>query len=158
MKETYFAATVERFQSTLPARGATCVRDGIADAGKHFNPRSPHGERLYPIGGEGAKVNISIHAPRTGSDADEMQEASRKLFQSTLPARGATSCSRRASAPPCYFNPRSPHGERPTRRALHAGIPQHFNPRSPHGERRYKWYRKHYSCSISIHAPRTGSD
>ena len=60
----------------------------------HFNPRSPHGERRAADDQRVAAVGISTHAPRTGSDG---------------------SCSRRASAPPCYFNPRSPHGERPNR-------------------------------------------
>ena len=57
----------------------------------HFNPRSPHGERLIGQVRPHAGVEISIHAPRTGSDlplsADECQL---DLFQSTLPARGAT--------------------------------------------------------------------
>ena len=55
------------FQSTLPARGATKQLKNIARA-LHFNPRSPHGERhgdLLCLAG----ARISIHAPRTGSDA-----------------------------------------------------------------------------------------
>ena len=39
--------TMKQFQPTLPARGAT-ERPQPADAhGSHFNPRSPHGERLF---------------------------------------------------------------------------------------------------------------
>ena len=56
---------------------------------------------------------ISIHAPRTGSDALEAAERlGLKLFQPTLPARGAT---RNLPHPHQRrdFNPRSPHGERP---------------------------------------------
>ena len=34
-----------KFQSTLPARGATCSHDGCIATHIHFNPRSPHGER-----------------------------------------------------------------------------------------------------------------
>ena len=35
-----------------------------------FNPRSPHGERLVQVGAyRHVKADISIHAPRTGSDA-----------------------------------------------------------------------------------------
>ena len=78
----------------------------------HFNPRSPHGERLaqgYQINpttifqstlpargatfvgqSRGSCSNISIHASRTGSDLPERKERRRH----------------------CYFNPRSPHGER----------------------------------------------
>ena len=54
------------------------------------------------------------------------------------------------------FNPRSPHGER---RIWTENVPMalNFNPRSPHGERHI---RLCYTAgeSISIHAPRTGSD
>ena len=58
---------------------------------------------------------ISIHAPRTGSDAF--------FFCSKKFAKN-------------HFNPRSPHGERrATMRRLSRGVPN-FNPRSPHGERR----------------------
>ena len=34
------------FQSTLPARGATLGRESVRAFRLHFNPRSPHGERL----------------------------------------------------------------------------------------------------------------
>ena len=82
--------TQEKFQSTLPARGATpaasqsqqppaisihAPRTGSDDgrrrtsaAAKDFNPRSPHGERRGIL----------------SSPTDE------RRFQSTLPARGAT--------------------------------------------------------------------
>ena len=78
------------FQSTLPARGATALVLGSSKPeaisihaprtgsdrqsrsrepiGFHFNPRSPHGERL----------GVGNHTART------------LRFQSTLPARGAT--------------------------------------------------------------------
>ena len=38
-----------------------------------------------------------------------------------------------------YFNPRSPHGERPTSETEKLST-RHFNPRSPHGERREETY------------------
>ena len=43
---------------------------GIMDAlGKgYFNPRSPHGERLLELHADADAWQISIHAPRTGSD------------------------------------------------------------------------------------------
>ena len=58
----------ERFQSTLPARGATFCWSRSRLAGRHFNPRSPHGERLKADDFPALVVRISIHAPRTGSD------------------------------------------------------------------------------------------
>ena len=123
-----------------------------------FNPRSPHGERrseddvLHPasvfqstLPARGATaVNlmtrkryiISIHAPRTGRDGRQL-------------------CGRVRRG---YFNPRSPHGERrcPALRPIRR---RHFNPRSPHGERRgIPYITNCRAFSISIHAPRTGSD
>ena len=145
----------------------------------YFNPRSPHGERRTSTERGDAIGRISIYAPRTGSDRcavrrktaatyfnprsphgerrsedDVLHPAS--VFQSTLPARGATAvnlmtrkryiisihaprtgrdgrqlCGRVRRG---YFNPRSPHGERrcPALRPIRR---RHFNPRSPHGER-----------------------
>ena len=57
-----------------------------------------------------------------------------------------------------HFNPRSPCGERPRHctRAAHRYL--HFNPRSPCGERQQRKHRKNHQQTISIHAPRVGSD
>ena len=78
------------FQSTLPVRGATSKEDK-----------------------QKMETTISIHAPRAGSDLTGMSDPEKWIrFQSTLPVRGATSFSRAAFAGSCYFNPRSPCGER----------------------------------------------
>ncbi len=88
-KWTALKGLITEFQSTLPARGATC-------------PGTP----------SGFAQKISIHAPRTGSD----KRAARTICATP------------------HFNPRSPHGERPQNQA--AGLRLgNFNPRSPHGER-----------------------
>ncbi len=106
-------AAHKRFQSTLPARGAT------GQAAAYFRDD-----------------RISIHAPRTGSDEKCLRTGTTTLlFQSTLPARGATTPKNILRRITPYFNPRSPHGERP----------KHGSTRIP-GE------------DISIHAPCTGSD
>ena len=102
---------------------------------RHFNPRSPDGERLggfvHALDGTG----ISIHAPRMGSD--KLESVCRRLipFQSTLPGWGATiaCCGRRSTRP-------------------------YFNPRSPDGERRHETAERRIDGLISIHAPRMGSD
>ena len=57
-----------RFQPTLPARGATCTSAATPPRTPHFNPRSPHGERLKLL----------------------YERYRFLLFQPTLPARGAT--------------------------------------------------------------------
>ena len=123
----------------------------------HFNPRSPHGERLAGTASRGFPAPISIHAPRTGSDFPR----------------------RRGKGSRADFNPRSPHGERPALACFNC-FHFDFNPRSPHGERQATGFVKGYTeqfqstlpargatCAaacgssrrkISIHAPRTGSD
>ena len=123
-----------KFQSTLPVRGATFCPQPRPESLSDFNPRSPCGERrdkltaifaidlfqsTLPVRGatilvqllQGGK-NISIHAPRAGSD---------------LGCRCPCSAG-------CYFNPRSPCGERRTIRGVQSPCDD-FNPRSPCGER-----------------------
>jgi len=56
-----------QFQSTLPVGGATLLRV-FTSSSMYFNPRSPWGERLVPLVLDGFAIDISIHAPRGGSD------------------------------------------------------------------------------------------
>jgi len=113
LSSTSFQDGTERFQSTLPARGATSRLVGQDCRGSRFNPRSPRGERptigCCPM----VPIKVSIHAPRAGSDESLKAElgdlvcfnprsprgerpflpdppGTVPLFQSTLPARGAT--------------------------------------------------------------------
>ena len=80
---------------------------------------------------------ISIHAPRVGSDivARKGFILGEKIFQSTLPAWGATLRGFCFKSRMADFNPRSPRGERPTR-----------------------YQSQMMALAISIHAPRVGSD
>ena len=192
-----------RFQSTLPARGATAARRTKYREGADFNPRSPHGERralrlwMQPDGhfnprsphGERRAVSsilhsygISIHAPRTGSDSDfyigdvgvvpisihaprtgSDQLGDNRLagcveFQSTLPVRGATSQGARKASVRGYFNPRSPHGERRAGSGGAAGT-ETISIHAPRtGSDTDAVRRERLGIRISIHAPRTGSD
>ena len=136
-------------------------RPGMALRGhgaQNFNPRSPCGERLelrmeqegrqifqstLPV--RGATIDcdirrmpkeISIHAPRAGSDPLSCTRGiASHVFQSTLPVRGATyhmaeiQESRQISihAPRAGSDRGVPHPQY---------LPPHFNPRSPCGERR----------------------
>ena len=124
----------------------------------YFNPRSPCGERQHVRYGHFDSGNISIHAPRVGSDSYQqscmafcfefqstlpvwgattraIRFTSALIFQSTLPVWGATFYRDTVPCAHVYFNPRSPCGERPGQSA--------------------KLYRQQH---ISIHAPRVGSD
>ena len=169
-----------RFQSTLPARGATlgcrvapiprlisihAPREGSDSPCLHLNlshirisihaPREgsdPGAETGSPQG------VISIHAPREGSDADRPQVLSiHAVFQSTLPARGATETRSTADCPRWHFNPRSPRGERPGQ----GGILHRrdlFQSTLPARGATPVVIPPLVVVDISIHAPREGSD
>ena len=134
------------------------VQTGVGAIRADFNPLSPHGERPIHVFQRVARRCISIHSPHTGRDQQIDHNLTINMaFQSTLPTRGetlSTVCTK--AAIPAYFNPLSPHGERPPsvpRPASHG----YFNPLSPHGERR------DIRCltavqTISIHSPHTGRD
>ena len=86
----------QRFRSSRisihsPRMGRDFAVNVYRFASKHFNPLSPHGERLS----HGALVElmlpISIHSPRMGRDIWAMYARSvPSRFQSTLPAWGET--------------------------------------------------------------------
>ena len=83
-------AWAEEFQSTLPARGATCEQL-LAPALLLISIHAPRtGSDVASSPNTRASYTISIHAPRTGSDR-----------QFSFPCADSV-----------YFNPRSPHGER----------------------------------------------
>ena len=138
----HIAPTLGRaiFLSTLPARGATRV-DVLSQLFKNvFLSTLPARGATWNIDPFDLFTGISIHAPREGSDAGRSRRLiSSEKFLSTLPARGATSgvahhiandgisihAPREGSdwqirSCPClsnrHFYPRSPRGERPTRK------------------------------------------
>ena len=101
----------------------------------NFNPRSPHGERP-PAATSRRRTEISIHAPRTGSD-----------LTAQLPGDGHKN-----------FNPRSPHGERQLSCTNWGGKAIFQSTLPARGATRLRLCRKAPESHISIHAPRTGSD
>ena len=147
-----------RFQSTLPARGATHLLQPIGLLYRNFNPRSPHGERPSMRVRTSRASVISIHAPRTGSDVvGHAQKVFALAFQSTLPARGATKVPLIVLTAHPHFNPRSPHGERRCCKTQTA-IQGVFQSTLPARGATTSWIQSRQSSGISIHAPRTGSD
>ena len=102
-------------------------------------------------------IYISIHAPRTGSDADSQQLNAVNSYFNPRSPHGERRLVSYLFHPPKNFNPRSPHGERLKYRITNMEE-KDFNPRSPHGERRDPRRGSFVSEDISIHAPRTGSD
>ena len=103
---------------------------------RHFNPRFPRGKRPKGLKVIDTLLKISIHASREGSDKSiQMKIITQLRFQSTLPAREATS--------------QWPSGQPASR---------HFNPRFPRGKRLMKTDDSAGATYISIHASREGSD
>ena len=145
------------FQSTLPARGATCMAISYAALKSNFNPRSPHGERPVAHGWSHGR-KISIHAPRTGSDALRQQPCDRLRISIHAPRTGSD-------------------GSTPAKFAVLTGISIHAprtgsDPAGPvagadrfpfqstlpaRGATSVRAFRLR-NRGISIHAPRTGSD
>ena len=126
----------KRFQSTLPAKGATAA------------PRRKHGgirfQSTLPAKGAtgsgryfGGVNHISIHAPREGSDhLDNSMEGS--MYISIHAPREGSDGRRR-----CIFHLQaiSIHAPREGSDARHGRPPRawyHFNPRSPRRERQFK--------------------
>ena len=129
-----FLCLKQKFQSTLPAGGATIFDRGDSDC-MVFQSTLPAGGATKEDAIQKFAEKISIHAPRRGerqiSEPTRLPSAS---FQSTLPAGGATFVWYNEKERISYFNPRSPQGER------HAVV------------------RHIFVYRISIHAPRRGSD
>ncbi len=145
------------FQSTLPVWGATYPYPKPKPSQLNFNPRSPCGERRKPVADALREKYISIHAPRVGSDE-------------TLPAVLTTLVN---------FNPRSPCGERLLMYSLYY-ILATFQSTLPVWGATTMWLTSPQGivfqstlpvwgatservssaalASISIHAPRVGSD
>ena len=123
-----------KFQSTLPARGAT----------KYCRSRT-------------AYWHISIHAPRTGSDGKPLSDGNRHGISIHAPRTGSDGfiVGTIAYIDISIHAPRT--GSDVLRHARKGGTVD-FNPRSPHGERRERRPRGGTIIVISIHAPRTGSD
>ena len=123
-----------------------------------FNLRSPHGERLSKYNVTENPMNISIYAPRTGSD---QQECTDKAMHSTIsiyaPRTGSDSLTSASRHEYRDFNLRSPHGERHNGTTLHHPH-QRFQSTLPARGATFGVVRVTSPVSISIYAPRTGSD
>ena len=127
--------TLSVFQSTLPVWGATCTISTWFCGLHHFNPRSPCGERPNRHRPLPLPLLISIHAPRVGSD--NFLLCCSLIFP--------------------YFNPRSPCGER---LVYHIKLFREFEFQStlPVWGATHNFFTSPLRKSISIHAPRVGSD
>ena len=145
----------------------------------HFNPRSPRGERqaegwqslrplrfqsTLPAGGattahpwKSPPFEISIHAPRGGSDAQPARFLRRQTgFQSTLPAGGAT-IAPILILPGETISIHAPRGGSDSQDSYSGSIPG-ISIHAPRGGSDAGPGCLRFAEGISIHAPRGGSD
>ena len=122
------------FQSTHPARGATYNIALVRYRPKDFNPRTPRGVRLFVSAFDQYDYDFNPRTPRGVRLLQEQEAELEQVFQSTHPARGATH--------------RHIQGRQYSKISIHApreGCDEH-NEIHVHTAR------------ISIHAPREGCD
>ena len=169
----------QKFQSTLPVWGATIHPFPTAMFTCYFNPRSPCGERRLDVEAFARLQEISIHAPRVGSDdkvsifwyfitisihaprvGSDYITLGIKIplctFQSTLPVWGATVTQPRDYAELRFQSTLPVWGATPLR-----GQFTLITQISIHAPRVGSDQVQAVSCRlviISIHAPRVGSD
>ena len=127
--------TIQVFQSTPPARGATTGKAAAKYGPLNISIHAPREGGDFLLLNYACRRQISIHAPREGGDSGAARSCRRGLkFQSTPPARGATAAPR-LHQHPSLISIHAPRegGDPPCRNALQ--IAEHFNPRPPRGGR-----------------------
>ena len=105
--------TWRRFQSTLPARGATRPYTDLPLLFPRFQSTLPARGATYRMILTGTPIQFQSTLPARGATTSSSAATDWTKFQSTLPARGATAGHLCAIPRRADFNPRSPHGERP---------------------------------------------
>ena len=101
---------------------------------------------------------ISIHSPRMGRDPNvALVYVQYHAFQSTLPAWGETLTVLRPLTWVIFQSTLPAWGETRFQRYVEK-CTQYFNPLSPHGERPVAMFMLFYKERISIHSPRMGRD
>ena len=168
------------FQSTRPARGATCAPTCTCRRLISFNPRAPHGARRPTLcASPPAKCGFNPRAPHGARPSFSSIDINSLPFQSTRPARGATLVGAAAlsgidvsihaprtgrdgrwsgrSQQSCRFNPRAPHGARRPA-ACRPALRCRFQSTRPARGATLNIPRARLGDPVSIHAPRTGRD
>ena len=145
-----------RFQSTLPARGATTSPISSGKLTTYFNPRSPYGERRYLVRIADARIPFQSTLPARGATRQRQHIHRQRRFQSTLPARGAT-CRCQSRFTLLLFQSTLPARGATIQRRFAAHVPK-FQSTLPARGATQQFLGKYITDEISIHAPRTGSD
>ena len=145
------------FQSTLPAGGATSLEDYFGLPTGVFQSTLPAGGATKNHQNQEYEIQISIHAPRRGSDFVPYRLLWRHWISIHAPRRGSDRRQECKYHSLQDFNPRSPQGERHHPRQ---DQPEHYRFQStlPAGGATQEKVSDPTKASISIHAPRRGSD
>ena len=141
-------------------RGGSDRRRAVLNAlfYRYFNPRSPRGERL-----DGAGISVTQHLfqstlPAGGATEKVRNYRDNLLFQSTLPAGGATMSKMSSLRDLAIFQSTLPAGGA-TLDETAAGNLQNISIHAPRGgSDRVDYVLRTSDVMISIHAPRGGSD
>ena len=149
---------VAEFLSTLPARGATAAFPASMAMWTYFYPRSPRGERHYMSRCDREFFEISIHAPREGSDGAAFFGRSANRISIHAPREGSDMNGDAFAVLPYDISIHAPREGSDVRKRAGCLPATDFYPRSPRGERRCFLGPPLHLVDISIHAPREGSD
>ena len=145
------------FQSTLPARGAT-ASVGRISGGLRISIHTPReGSDRCLLPGGFSCTNFNPHSPRGERRFQRFRTILQSLFQSTLPARGATVRLYHIIYK-LYISIHTPREGSDFVFVFICNTCEYFNPHSPRGERRCHRVPVPVSTDISIHTPREGSD
>ena len=126
------------FQSTLPARGATDDDDRALRTAHRFQSTLPARGATSRLRNLLSKLNISIHAPRTGSDLQHCPSRIDSPISIHAPRTGSDGFARVLFRSPCQISIHAPRTGSDKHRLFVKSGHGDFNPRSPHGERQYR--------------------
>ena len=145
------------FQSTLPARGATFSRATRQVQNPYFNPRSPQGERQITITSHTDDSGFQSTLPARGATSPRKYRVSNILISIHAPRKGSDRLGRLLINGYHYFNPRSPQGERLMSAPLHPA-PSKFQSTLPARGATAKVHKNscsnsHYCLKLSFFLP-----
>ena len=146
------------FQSTRSAWSATVGAARIGDAGQRISIHALRMERDPVIRSSSARAS-EFQSTRSAWSATQFLLPFQILLKISIHAlrMERDPCKGRPRARAKHFNPRAPHGARPSS-CMAASSSADFNPRAPHGARRSLAGAAAQRLTISIHALRMERD
>ena len=141
-----------------PREGSDSPREPSSPPPRNFYPRSPRGERQIKDSDEYKALKFLSTLPARGATYDLNEDDKRLEISIHAPREGSDSPASIRPVSQRNFYPRSPRGERRGAMRTTPITSPYFYPRSPRGERLSRPDKGPLREYISIHAPREGSD